>query len=98
MEYDLLLTTASLLVLAACAAWGVFHADFDDTLCQRICLAGICLGSLGTARWVWDMGYHAGPLAWLTAMLAAYALETARKIMRKVETARKIMRKGQSCN
>lgn len=83
MEYDLILTTACLLVLAVCAALGIFHGAFDDTLCQRLTLAGICLGALGTARWVWDMGYNAGPLAWLAAMLAAYALETARKVIRK---------------
>ena len=76
---DTYLTIACLVVVSTLSGVAVFHPDFDDTLLERICLTGICIGALGLAYEVCKTQTVSSSITWLSVCAAGYALEVGRK-------------------
>lgn len=85
MAFDFFLTVICLSITAGMCLLAVLSPAYDDTLFQRISLACLCLGSLGLAAWVYRAGESPSPLCWLSAWMALFALETARKYFAKAK-------------
>lgn len=79
---DNAVTIVALLVIAAVACLAVFHPSFEDTLVQRISLAGICIGALSGAytatKEVIPSGLEVAAIA-----AAVYALECGRIVKKR---------------
>lgn len=81
---ELLLTVLGLVVLAGLCAVAVLSPAYDDTLMQRVALGTVCIGALGVAWWCWRRGEAPGPVVVLAVGAGLFALETARKLLRRM--------------
>jgi hypothetical protein len=81
---DVVLTAFALIVLAASCGAAVLSPRFDDTLIQRVALAGMCIGAMSCAVWVWDANYVPEGGVMLALSGAVFALETVRKIVKRI--------------
>ena len=85
MDFNLTITCLALLVICGYSVLAVIHPTFDDTIIQRICLAGICLFSLGMSYQFWRTDYAPEVVQWFIWFIAAYAVETTRKLGNKAK-------------
>jgi hypothetical protein len=84
MSGDVVVTVFALAVLSASCGAAVFSNRFDDTLIQRVALAGMCIGAMSCAVWAWNTNYVPEGGVMLALSGAVFALETVRKIIKRV--------------
>lgn len=76
-----LMTAFCLAIISALSGLAVFHPAYDDTLTQRVSLAGTSLGALSCIPWALQNELPS-QVVWLSICGAIYALSTARKALK----------------
>lgn len=78
---EVFITVLSLAIIAVLSGLAVFHPAYDDTLGQRVSLAGICLGALSCIPLALRNELP-DQVAICSVSGAIYALSTAKKILK----------------
>ena len=75
---EVIVTSICLAIISILAGLAVFHPAYDDTLVQRIALAGTSLGTLACIPWAINNDLPS-QVVWVSVCGALYAVSTARK-------------------
>ncbi len=76
-----IITIAALLVVATISVIAVFNKAFKDTIVQRICLSGFCIGSLSLAWNIFNGMEVSEHLMFGSVLSAVWGLEATRKVL-----------------
>lgn len=75
------ITIGCLLIVSLLSGIAVFHADYHDSLSERIGLSFLSIGALGMAKYVYSVEDVPGAVLLCSIGGAVFALEVGRKVL-----------------